>query len=86
MKVPAVKSFCAEISVKLFKKEHLVEVKGMVDADVEQVSVISLENFIKPYHNEFSLKFDTKMTQKDLTLLFIKYKKHLNGCLFIWIK
>ena len=55
MKVPAVKKFKAEINVKLFKKEHLVEVKGVVDSDVEQVSVISLENFIKHYHNEFSL-------------------------------
>ena len=28
MKVPAVKSFSAEINVKLLKKEHIVEVNG----------------------------------------------------------
>ena len=77
MKVPAVKSFCAELNVKLFKKEHLVEVNGVVDADVEQVSVISLENFVKPYHNEFSLKFDTKMTQKELKELDFEYDDDL---------
>lgn len=77
MKVPAVKSFSAEITVKLYKKEHLVEVKGVVNADVEQVSVISLESFVKPYHNEFSLKFDTKMTQKDLKEIDFEYDDEL---------
>jgi uncharacterized metal-binding protein YceD (DUF177 family) len=77
MKVPAVKGFKAELSVKLYKKEHLVEVKGVVDADVEQISVISLENFIKPYHNEFELKFDTKMTLKDLKELDFEYDDEL---------
>ena len=66
MKVPSVKSFNAEINVKLLKREHIVEVSGFVDADVEQISVISLENFVKPYHSDFSLRFDTKMTPKDL--------------------
>ena len=77
MKVPAVKSFYAEINVKLFKKEHLVEVSGFVDSDVEQISVISLENFIKPYHSEFSLKFDTKMTPSDLKELDFEYDDDL---------
>ena len=77
MKVPAVKSFSAEIIVKLYKKEHLVEVKGVVDADVEQISVISLENFVKPYHNEFSLKYDTKMTPKDLKEIDFEYDDEL---------
>ena len=77
MKVPAVKSFTAEITVKLFKKEHLVEVKGTVDADVEQISVISLDNFVKAYHNEFELKFDTKMTQADLRELDFEYDDEL---------
>ena len=48
-----------------------------MDADVEQVSVISLENFIKPYHNEFSLKFDTKMTVSDLKELDFEYDDEL---------
>lgn len=73
MKVPAVKSFVAEINVKLLKKEHVVTVEGFVDADVEQVSVISLENFTKHYHNDFSLKFDTKMTLADLKELDFEY-------------
>ncbi|MBR1949187.1 MAG: DUF177 domain-containing protein [Alphaproteobacteria bacterium] len=73
MKVPAVKSFSAEINVKLLKKEHIVEVNGFVDADVEQTSVISLENFIKPYHSDFSLRFDTKMTLSELKELDFEY-------------
>ena len=77
MKVPSVKNFSAEITVKLYKKEHLLEVKGFVDADVEQVSVISLESFIKPYHNEFSLKFDTKMTQNDIKEIDFEYDDEL---------
>ena len=77
MKVPSVKSFNAEIIVKLYKKEHLLEVKGIVDADVEQVSVISLESFVKKYHNEFSLKFDTKMTPKDLKEIDFEYDDEL---------
>ena len=66
MKVPSVKSFTAEIYVRLHKKEHLADVWGSVDADVEQTSVISLENFIHPYHADFTLKFDTKMTEAEL--------------------
>ena len=77
MKVPSVKSFNAEITVKLYKKEHLLELKGIVDADVEQVSVISLESFVKKYHNEFSLKFDTKMTPKDLKAIDFEYDDEL---------
>ena len=77
MKVPAVKSFAAEIKVKLVKKEHIVEVDGTVDADVEQTSVISLENFVKPYHNDFCLRFDTKMTQKELKEIDFEYDDEL---------
>ena len=74
MKVPAVKSFVAEINVKLLKREHIVEVNGFVDADVEQVSVISLENFVKPYHSDFSLRFDTKLTPKELKEMDFEYE------------
>lgn len=77
MKVPAVKSFEAEIKVKLLKKEHIVEVDGTIDADVEQTSVISLENFVKSYHNAFSLRFDTKMTQKELKEIDFEYDDEL---------
>lgn len=71
MQVPAVKTFMATVNVRLHKKEHLVDVFGTVAADVEQVSVVSLENFIQHYSTEFTLKFDTKMTaaeQKELEL------------------
>ena len=62
MKVPAVKSFTAEVNVKLYGKEHRADVWGWVKAEVEQTSVVSLENFVRPYATDFSLKFDTKMT------------------------
>ncbi len=62
MQVPAVKSFNAEVKVKLRKKEHLANVWGKISADVEQTSVVSLENFVQNYQTDFSLDFDTKMT------------------------
>lgn len=65
MKVPAVLGFEADINVRLRKKEHLVDVWGTVAAQVEQTSVISLENFVRDYKTEFELKFDTKMTEKE---------------------
>ena len=65
MQVPDIKSFEAEISVKLRKKDHEVDVFGNVKADVLQTSVISLENFVKSYETAFELKFDTKMTLKE---------------------
>lgn len=65
-KVPGVKSFTAELRVKNQHKIHRLEVSGTVDAELEQTSVISLENFIKPYHNDFTIVYDTKLTAKDL--------------------
>ena len=62
MQVPSVKTFTAEVNVRLHKKEHLVDVFGFVDADICQTSVISLEDFIKSYHADFALKFDTKLS------------------------
>lgn len=66
LKVEAVKSFNAEIKVKPIPKEHLIEVFGSVRAELEQTSVVSLENFIKPYENDFKVVYDTKLTPKDL--------------------
>lgn len=66
MKVPAVKSFSSVVYVKLRKKEHLVDVWGSVNAQVEQTSVVSLENFIQKYQTEFALKFDTKLTAAEV--------------------
>ena len=66
MKVPSVNSFESEISVKLHSKEHIVDVWGWIKADVEHISVVSLEPFVRPYYTDFALKFDTKMTAQDI--------------------
>ena len=65
-KLPSVKSFQAEIHVKMTSKQHKIDVWGTADAKLEQTSVISLENFIKPYHSEFKVVYDTQMTLKEL--------------------
>lgn len=62
MQVPAVNMFKSEINVKFHGREHKVDVWGHVAADVEQVSVVSLENFVRRYENDFEMVFDTKMT------------------------
>ena len=66
LKLPSVKSFKAELNVKLNKKSHLINVFGFVDAEVEEISVISLEHFFHPYHAEFDLQYDTKLTEQDI--------------------
>ncbi len=66
LKVVDVKSLSAEINVKCNKKEHQIKVWGTADAQIEQTSVISLENFIKPYHTEFEMLYDTELTVKEL--------------------
>lgn len=66
MQVPAVKKFEAEVNVQFKAKEHIVDVLGHIDADVEHTSVISLENFVRNYQNDFELKFDTKMTREEV--------------------
>lgn len=66
MQVPSVKRFESEIKVKFHTKDHLIDVSGVVDADVEHISVISLEPFIRNYKNDFKLKFDTNMTRQDI--------------------
>lgn len=71
LKVEAVKQFHAEIYLKLNKKEHRLDVSGLVDAELELKSVISLENFNKHYNPEFSLVYDTKATMKDIKELDI---------------
>ena len=62
MNVPGVKSFEADISVKLRKKDHEADVWGNLKAVVTQTSVVSLEDFDQTYQTDFKLKFDTKMT------------------------
>ncbi len=71
--IPGVKSFSAELRVKNQHKQHRLEVSGIADAELEQTSVISLENFIKPYHAEFTVVYDTQMTAKDLKELELEF-------------
>lgn len=71
--IPGVKSFSAELRVKNQHKQHRLEVNGIADAELEQTSVISLENFIKPYHAEFTVVYDTQMTAKDLKELELEF-------------
>lgn len=66
LKVPTVKSLSAELNVKLDKKNHRLNVWGEAKADIEQTSVISLDNFINHYQTEFEVEFDTKLTPQDL--------------------
>ena len=49
LKVVDAKSFEADLNVKLSKKEHQLKVWGKVRAELELMSVISLENFTKTY-------------------------------------
>jgi uncharacterized metal-binding protein YceD (DUF177 family) len=65
LKVPAVKTFDAEIKVKFSKKEHRLDVWGTIKTLLELESVISLELFNKKYNIEFALVYDTKMTRKE---------------------
>lgn len=66
LKVVDVKSFSADIYLKLNIKEHCLDVWGAVDSELELQSVISLENFTKPYHVPFRYYYDTKATYKDI--------------------
>ncbi len=64
MQLP-VKRFEAKINVKLHTKEHIIDVWGDIDADVEHTSVISLKNFLRNYKTDFTLRFDSKMTAQE---------------------
>lgn len=66
LKVNGVKSLNADINVKLNKKEHQIKVWGSARAEIEQTSVISLENFVKPYQTDFEMTYDTELTPKEL--------------------
>ncbi len=66
LKIAGAKSWEAEMTVQMRKKEHSLTVKGKVYAQLEQTSVISLENFIKTYESEFEIIYDTTLTPKDL--------------------
>ena len=65
LKVPSVRSFDAEIMLKLKHKEHRLDVWGRVRAELELQSVVSLENFFRVYEPEFAMVFDTLMTYRE---------------------
>ena len=62
-----------QAGLKLYKKEHRLDVWGRVDAELELKSVISLENFYKTYSPEFKISFDTKATLKEIKELEIDF-------------
>lgn len=73
LQVPDVKAFSADISLKLNKKEHRLDVCGKVCAELELQSVISLEYFTKKYETEFSSVYDTKATYKEIKELELDF-------------
>lgn len=79
LKVESVKKFRAEIKLKLNKKEHRLDVRGIVNAELELQSVISLENFYKSYDPEFAIFYDTKATLKDIKDLDIDLEEEEPG-------
>lgn len=66
LQVESVKSFQADIYLKLNLKQHRLDVWGEATADLELKSVISLENFVKKYVAPFEYIFDTKATYNDI--------------------
>ncbi len=66
LQVEAVKSFTADIYLKLSLKQHRLDIKGTVKAELELKSVVTLENFTKEYEAPFAYYFDTSATYKDI--------------------
>ena len=66
LKVPEVKDFKADIYVKHQNKNTIIDVWGRVSSLITRQSVISLEYFNKKYVSEFSLQFDTKLTENQV--------------------
>jgi len=66
LKIAGAKSWTADMTVQMRKKEHSLTVKGKIHTQLELTSVISLENFVKTYEPEFEIVYDTALTPKDL--------------------
>ena len=62
LKIPAVNSLQADISLKINRDKCLLDVWGRVWADVVLMSVVSLEQFESSYDFDFALVYDTKAT------------------------
>lgn len=69
LKTEDVKSFVADIDLKLNYKTHRLDIKGTVDAVLSLKSVISLEVFDKEYEASFEYYYDTSMTYDDIKSL-----------------
>ena len=66
LQIEDVKSFEAHVCLKLSRKQHRLDIKGEVKADVVLKSVITLENFEKTYIVPFAHWYDTDLTYQDL--------------------
>ena len=66
LQVEDVKNLTADLRLKLNLREHVLRVWGTVTAQIELKSVISLENFIKPYAITFEKIYDTQASYEDL--------------------
>ncbi len=66
LQVEDVKSFEADIFLKLNLKQHTLDLWGNLKAVLELKSVVSLENFEKKYDVDFKYCYDTKATYKDI--------------------
>lgn len=66
LQVEDVKSFYAEIFLKMQNKEHLLHVWGSVNAELVIKSVITLENFAQTVATPFEIFYDTQATYKDI--------------------
>ena len=66
LKLDNILRFESDIEVSFLRKNHKINIKGSLVADVEETSVISLEKFIKTYTPNFEIVFDTELTEKEL--------------------
>lgn len=66
LKVPAVKDFTASIYVRRQNKSPLIDVWGVVDAQITRQSVISLDYFDKDYEVDFVLQYDVNLTENQV--------------------
>lgn len=66
LKLDGINSFEAKINVCLNRKNHHLNISGFVDANVEHISVISLDKFTRNYHPEFEIIYDTELSYEQL--------------------
>ncbi len=66
LQVPSVNSFEAKIKLRFRKKQGELKVLGEVEAEIGQISVISLEPFNKDYKTSFEITYDTNATYEQI--------------------